>query len=164
MTKACELLPCPFCGGEPKSYWQGDSSECGDDGYWAVECCHVHVHQDDEAEAITAWNTRSPSPTREAVLEEAKDIYEQGFFAGSARGGVHPPPKWEIEQRWQQSRAFAALSPNPEPIVGQSGEEAENNLGRCPECGAPPGLDCRTIQGRTQPHGVRLLLQGGSHD
>jgi hypothetical protein len=38
----------------------------------------------------------------------------------------------------------------------------ENNLPRCPECGAPAGMDCRTIQGPTQPHGARLLLQGST--
>ena len=31
----------------------------------------------------------------------------------------------------------------------------ENQLGPCPECGAPAGMDCRTIQGRVQPHETR---------
>jgi Lar family restriction alleviation protein len=62
------LLPCPFCGGVPKSYWQGDSID-QDCGYWAVECCHIHVHTDDEAEAIAAWNTRAPQATRIEALE-----------------------------------------------------------------------------------------------
>lgn len=30
-----------------------------------------------------------------------------------------------------------------------------NALGPCPECGAPAGMDCRTIQGRIPPHESR---------
>ena len=41
------------------------------------------------------------------------------------------------------------------PPASQS-DERENDLPRCDECGAPAGLDCRTIQGRTQPHSCRL--------
>lgn len=32
----------------------------------------------------------------------------------------------------------------------------ENEHNACPVCGAPAGLDCRTIQGRTQPHAERM--------
>lgn len=79
-----ELKPCPFCGGEARLYhctgmvWE-----------WRVACeaCNVMVrrnahkgHDTDpgRADAITAWNTRSPS--RNDVLEEAamgiKDAWE----------------------------------------------------------------------------------------
>lgn len=33
--------------------------------------------------------------------------------------------------------------------------ELENSLGPCPECGAPAGMDCRTVQGRIPPHEAR---------
>lgn len=69
VTQAVELLPCPFCGEQPKSYWQGDSSECGDDGYWAIECCDIHAHRDGEAEAVTAWNQRHRSEAVEELVE-----------------------------------------------------------------------------------------------
>ena len=63
-----ELLPCPFCGGPAEV----ESKRCG----WRVHCvepgcCTAGPYPDDctEAEAITAWNRRSPF--RREVLEEA---------------------------------------------------------------------------------------------
>jgi hypothetical protein len=38
----------------------------------------------------------------------------------------------------------------------------ENSLPRCPTCGAPAGLDCRTIQGRIPPHEARLAIAAGT--
>jgi hypothetical protein len=52
-----------------------------------------------------------------------------------------------------KARAALTASGNSGAVSGN-----ENKLGRCPECGAPPGLDCRTIQGRIPPHETRLGL------
>lgn len=67
---AKELLPCPFCGGDDITV-----DHAGRDTHYFVQCNDCDVIQDydhgyTKAEAITAWNTRTP-PVREDVLEEA---------------------------------------------------------------------------------------------
>lgn len=52
------LLACPFCGNQPQTYWQ--SGGCREfRGYWAIECCSVNVHEDNELDASGRWNTRA---------------------------------------------------------------------------------------------------------
>lgn len=72
-----ELLPCPFCGGEAFIDVMS-RDEHGEPLDHSPECgnCAVSIIGAElltEAEAITAWNTRTPSPeaSRDAVLEEA---------------------------------------------------------------------------------------------
>ena len=56
-----ELLPCPFCGGEPRWFWNGTVSVVR-----CMTCCasidnNLSPTEDKEirkAEAIAAWNTR----------------------------------------------------------------------------------------------------------
>jgi Lar family restriction alleviation protein len=57
------LKPCPFCGGPAKILALGE----GDDGVWAVECAarkqdghFAGVHSEERADAIDAWNRRTP--------------------------------------------------------------------------------------------------------
>lgn len=55
-----KLLPCPFCGGQPKV---GETNSCvpgmEDCGYAYVECCVVHVHSSESVEeTIAIWNRR----------------------------------------------------------------------------------------------------------
>lgn len=65
-----ELLPCPFCGGKNLTVVNG----C-----W-VKCLNLHcgargpMDTRDEAEAITAWNTRQPSPALSVAVEALEDI------------------------------------------------------------------------------------------
>lgn len=52
--------PCPFCGGQPKSWWDFTSSDSPNynEGY-NLECCVVHICKMDKHEAIEAWNKRA---------------------------------------------------------------------------------------------------------
>lgn len=62
------LLPCPFCGKQPRSEWCGVTQGMPEDGgYWAVECCSVHVHEDDEQDAVRVWNARPARSSAEST-------------------------------------------------------------------------------------------------
>ena len=67
-------LPCPFCGGEAKTI-----SPLGFGNVRAIECCNsddcaaTGPWACDEAEALTAWNTRADSHHRLVeALEDAR--------------------------------------------------------------------------------------------
>lgn len=54
------------------------------------------------------------------------------------------------------ARAQAEIDAEDETsYVAAMNGERENALGPCPECGAPAGMDCRTVQGRIPPHEAR---------
>ena len=64
MSATEELKPCPFCGGEAEIV--GDDymewiAEC-------VECCASSMTYATEAEAVEAWNTRTPEQAIAATL------------------------------------------------------------------------------------------------
>lgn len=87
------LLPCPFCGGEAASY---EGKHCS-----SVKCDNVHaihVYQPSLAEAIAAWNQRTPPPSQSeqaddvALLREARDQLKRcnpKVWTGSAYGAHH---------------------------------------------------------------------------
>ena len=49
-----ELKPCPFCGGEAKSFDKLDSAW----NVWCPECLHQCNWRTDRETAIAAWNRR----------------------------------------------------------------------------------------------------------
>jgi Lar family restriction alleviation protein len=58
-----ELLPCPFCGGDAKSFHH---ILCAMPESWHVECVEDNCgcgtcHHDTEADALASWNTRQPA-------------------------------------------------------------------------------------------------------
>lgn len=68
------LLPCPFCGGQPK-FGETNTGVPGmeDCGYAFVECCIVHAHSEESVEdAIEKWNTRTHSAEIAGVLRDAE--------------------------------------------------------------------------------------------
>lgn len=70
-TPSPELEPCPFCGDAPEPVPQNGytASMISESGYkvfvWCANCDGDGPERHTHAEAITAWNTRSPqvSPT-----------------------------------------------------------------------------------------------------
>ena len=54
--------PCPFCGGQPETWWDRDeSTEFGSDVYnegFNIECCSIHIMTIYKDEAINHWNSR----------------------------------------------------------------------------------------------------------
>lgn len=75
MTEPTELLPCPFCGGTPTTIERPDNSD-GTQFFYAIACycgrysacAHkMAVRKTPEiakADAVAAWNTRTPQPTQ----------------------------------------------------------------------------------------------------
>lgn len=64
-SPACELLPCPFCGGTDGDLVETFTRATEDLMIWAVECerCGAERASDaSEYEARTFWNTRTLSP------------------------------------------------------------------------------------------------------
>ena len=59
ISSVVRLLPCPFCGRQPKEYWDYKSSE--DETYnegYNITCCVVHITAIYKEEAVEHWNTR----------------------------------------------------------------------------------------------------------
>lgn len=73
MTDPTELMPCPFCGGNARKvkHSAGSPGTTGYDRWHGVACagCNACVGARDRrfrtsADAIAAWNTRTPPPTQ----------------------------------------------------------------------------------------------------
>ncbi len=62
------LLPCPFCAGTETGLYRPTEAREGSGWHdWFVRChqCHVEsAEYETEAEAVTAWNTRTTPPAR----------------------------------------------------------------------------------------------------
>jgi Lar family restriction alleviation protein len=79
-----DLKPCPFCGGDKNIVCTTEYD--GRDAY-AVSCryheCHGSIftlgygYFADRAEAIAAWNTRTPDPRIEALTEQLKTVLDR---------------------------------------------------------------------------------------
>ncbi len=61
------LLPCPFCGGEAKIDGTSWTTRDGKDQAWAT-CKKCGTYGPSSADAIAAWNRRSPTALAAACL------------------------------------------------------------------------------------------------
>lgn len=99
-----ELLPCPFCGGEARSYYNSSCDCCGFiSGVVHCRSCPAEVnHFNTEAEAIAAWNTRTLPRDPQGLVEALRQIGEpRGKF--SRTSGLHQ----NAEHTLRALKAFA---------------------------------------------------------
>ena len=90
-----ELLPRPFCGGTARlGKWVSGHSP--PEETWLVQCgalgCYARVGttEEDQADAIAAWNTRATTPTASELVEALRKcrqtlamMVEPGAITGS---------------------------------------------------------------------------------
>ena len=102
-----ELLPCPFCGGEPMQH----SHQKGNPSGWEFECdhwiccatedCPAHVGMcETPAEAIAAWNRRAP--VWQPISTAPKDGTEFQAWVLNGPG----PGFWDPRARFDADGAF----------------------------------------------------------
>lgn len=93
------LEPCPFCGGEAE--WRDDPGVC-DVPFGLVvahkDHCFLNHIAFEEADIISAWNTRAPDPR----ITELEQPCEPGAFAGDIWYG-HPEKRTLGTHRWDGS-------------------------------------------------------------
>jgi len=118
--------------------------------------------------ALAAFSSRVPyadEPTPEPVpatnqageVERLRSDLEKHAERCEAEITLVPPiytrNQWVSKESARLLR-LAALSLATQPATSQEGEDRENDLRACKNCGAPAGFDCRTGQGRIPPcHG-----------
>lgn len=66
-----ELLPCPFCGGEPKLMLAGNFYRIG---CW--DCLAVGVDKHEKSDAIAAWNRRATPAQPQPVAPMPQDKFD----------------------------------------------------------------------------------------
>jgi hypothetical protein len=164
LAKATQLpwrLGADLCNVHPD--WRDDIGNSTNDNYhrngFAKRICRIGAYPDDwrdieqfvgDGTLIVEAINALPGllDTLESLTLPAEDVVERVARALCRHDGNED----ELACRYEAA-ARAALASMP-----SQGVEQENNYPQCPDCGAPPGLDCRTIQGRTQPHESRLAL------
>lgn len=128
-----ELKPCPFCGGEPRWFWNGTVSVVR-----CMTCCasignNLSPTEDKEirkAEAIAAWNTRVDYHGYEQAAIEAWESIKA--WNSRAERTCH----WELEHsgtlydKWRCSKCGYLFV---EPRCDQGYTDLEPNY--CPNCG-----------------------------
>lgn len=95
-----ELLPCPFCGSQPRSCWHGGSDATGEQyGYHAIECCDIAVHEDDEATAAAKWNKRHAHEPEEALDDHSELLKKLPNVRGDLLEELKPLSTWALIRR-----------------------------------------------------------------
>lgn len=142
MSEKCELLPCPFCGSDPRLYHPHYSYE------WWIECTRLgvcfgkvpvgaEVGAGNKEDAIRLWNTRtsfSPAPTEAAGDREhtlTKRLSPDEFeFRGQARShylkrlfqeGRERPTNEQFDEGFEAARRFYSrqISEQTAPLIAK---------------------------------------------
>lgn len=151
----------------------------------AIDTCrnsHTEEHQvtagaelDEATENMRASLTQ-PEPTAQHGSEEVEAWICDGLPDAMIEAGCGAWDKARIEMQdreasdqpeaytdWDDGMIVAAIYKAMAPFAAlsaqQGGGEEGNDYPACPVCGAPAGMDCRTVQGRIPPHPERVSAQ-----
>jgi hypothetical protein len=128
MAMTIELKPCPFCAKQPASQWFAACAPDEDCGYWGIDCCVVHIHEDNEADAVVKWNRRI-HPTQPAqTVEEVELRFTSGNSVPVERATVRDHEWQTIRQALRDHEAeIARLTYRLETADGY-GEQCDNDI------------------------------------
>jgi Lar family restriction alleviation protein len=88
-VKELQLLPCPFCGGQPELCELGED-EPDNAGGWVVQCVgcqassrvHFSVKEDARPHVISAWNARTAADEA-AEVERLREALDEALCWGN---------------------------------------------------------------------------------
>ena len=85
MSERLTLLPCPFCGGEPASYWiEGPHHNSRNNpDHFRIACC-VTLEARTAVEAADKWNGRAALRSPQPAEQQAKR-YPAGYECDDGR-------------------------------------------------------------------------------
>ena len=130
----------------------------------------------DEATENMRASLTQPEPTAQHGSEEVEAWICDGLPDAMIEAGCGAWDKARIEMQdreasdqpeaytdWDDGMIVAAIYKAMAPFAAlsaqQGGGEEGNDYPACPVCGAPAGMDCRTVQGRIPPHPERVSAQ-----
>ena len=162
-----DLLPCPFCGGEP--YLKGLSTNC------FCMCMDCGAQSDDgSAERVTAaWNIRAlpaVQPDAAAILQERPDSLDRVARAIclASYGDANPVPVPDelMPNAWKQLRdRYALLAEAAILALIDTGKEVMPDAAQSPPAGHDIGPGDQAVAGAAQDailYGTGFM-QGGKH-
>lgn len=127
-TKPATPLPCPFCAGEVvadrgKTKWNAGCADVDCPGF------QVGFPYACKAEAIAAWNTRTPDPSLVEALEACRAWhYAEANNLGTfrQRGDLCAYSEWKTQQALAATHpAFKQGDYKPVPVMFGEGNSAE---------------------------------------
>lgn len=126
MTEPTALLPCPFCGGAPTTIERPDNID-GTQFFYAIACyCGRHsacahkmaVRKTPEiakADAIAAWNTRTPQAGAVPLTDEQVDAAAKKLAECMDYPWNHMPEQGRAEMRKHAQAVLSAANCRPPP-------------------------------------------------
>lgn len=116
-VKELQLLPCPFCGGQPELCELGED-EPDNAGGWVVQCVgcqassrvHFSVKEDARPHVISAWNARTAAD-KAAEVERLRE--KLGVIQRITAAGTRTLDEMIRDMGYANDCARAALSPPP---------------------------------------------------
>lgn len=109
------------------------------------------------------WQRRALSAEAEALAVRNKAFDEAKYAAAEVRP-KNDRSDWTDYAKDVDHVVDMVITEIEKRHAAYSPGRNENGYRACPECGAPAGMDCRSVQGRIPPHASRLKECDGNED